>query len=201
MININYIKKYVLLEKLKKHHIDSYHHSKRVAQMSFRFALYMQFTFEKAIMIYNIALLHDIGKARVPVTILNKQYQLNELELSVMKKHVSLDWLNSEDDDLSKIIYLGHLHHERWDGKGYPYGLKFTEIPLESQIISICDAWDAMTNDRAYRKGMKKSYALDLLQEEKYCGQFDPVLLSDFISYMRKYKVFLKEYFLIREPN
>lgn len=186
MKDFNCSKTYDLLDKLKNHHLDSYLHSKRVAEISFQFASYMHFPFEKSVMIFNIALLHDIGKIRVPTSILNKQSRLSESELSCVKKHVRFENLDLADNDLSNVIYLGQLHHERWDGKGYPYGLKLSEIPIESQIISICDTWDAMTYDRIYRKSMEKSYALDVLQKEKHYGQFDPVLLSRFINHMRQ---------------
>ncbi|ELO1776181.1 HD domain-containing protein [Vibrio fluvialis] len=171
---------------LKAHHLDSYKHSIRVAENSFCFAYYLGFSFEHSLKIFNIALLHDIGKIQVPSVILNKKSHLNELELSLVKTHVNLENLDLLEEDIVDIISLGLLHHERWDGKGYPHGLKFSDIPLESQIVSICDTWDAMTCNRIYHKGLKVNYALDILQKEKHLGQFDPILLGRFLSYMRQ---------------
>jgi HD-GYP domain-containing protein (c-di-GMP phosphodiesterase class II) len=76
-------------------------------------------------------------------------------------------------------------HHERWDGGGYPDGLSGEEIPLLARIVAIADAWDAMTGDRIYRKGMTRDGALGILDAEKDSGQFDPTLIRAFIEMIR----------------
>ncbi|XKH00659.1 HD domain-containing protein [Marinobacter nauticus] len=76
-------------------------------------------------------------------------------------------------------------HHERWDGTGYPDGLKGNEIPLLARIVAIADTWDAMTGDRIYRPGMPKAKALSILESEQDQGQFDPELIRVFIRMMK----------------
>jgi putative two-component system response regulator len=79
---------------------------------------------------------------------------------------------------------LGSLHHERWDGNGYPLRLKGAEIPLIGQVLALVDTWDAMTSDRAYRKGMSVEKALRILFEERLKGQFNPLLVDKFIAFV-----------------
>ena len=77
-------------------------------------------------------------------------------------------------------------HHERWDGKGYPEKLAGGEVPLLARIVSIADAWDAMTGDRVYHKGLSTEVAIDILDAEKDDGQFDPELIREFIALIRE---------------
>ncbi|MFW6301589.1 MAG: HD domain-containing phosphohydrolase [Bacillota bacterium] len=129
-----------------------------------------------------LATLHDIGKTYIPEEILNKPGNLTEEEWQLIKEHPergSRIAAASEDfqDIAEEILY----HHERWDGKGYPEGLKGQEIPLLSRIISIVDSFDVMTNERPYSKPMTKE---DAIQELKNCAgtQFDPDLVKIFVS-------------------
>lgn len=100
------------------------------------------------------ALLHDIGKARIPNEILQKPGALTEEEFAIVKKHSVLGYesiINSTNVDKS-IAYMALEHHERWDGKGYPFGKKHTQINPFARIITICDIYDALTSERVYRK-------------------------------------------------
>ena len=85
---------------------------------------------------------------------------------------------------LETATMVGGLHHERWDGNGYPFRLKGDEIPYIAQVLAIVDTWDAMVSDRAYRKGMPNSKAIKILLEEKDKGQFNPNLVELFVTYI-----------------
>lgn len=128
------------------------------------------------------AILHDIGKIGVPEEILNKPSRLTAEEYDVIQSHPLrgyeiLKGIPSYDGILPGILH----HHEKWNGHGYPEGLKEKEIPLNARIIALCDVYDAVTADRPYRKGMSNGDAERLLREEK--GQaFDPELVDIFIS-------------------
>lgn len=109
--------------------------------------------------IYNIALLHDIGKIGIPDNIINKPGKLTDEEFKVIKGHTLTGAkILSEIKSASELIYGAKYHHERYDGKGYPCGLKGEEIPEISAIIAVADAYDAMTSNRSYRKLLPREY-------------------------------------------
>lgn len=127
-----------------------------------------------------LAQFHDIGKVGVPDHILFKPGRLNLEEFEVMKRHTEIGHRIAESSiDLLPIAEFILKHHEHWNGSGYPFGLKGEEIPIECRILSIVDAYDAMTNDRPYRNALSKEAAID---ELKRCAgtQFDPVLVEKF---------------------
>ncbi|MFZ5351893.1 MAG: HD domain-containing phosphohydrolase [Bacillota bacterium] len=129
-----------------------------------------------------LAQFHDIGKVGIPDYILFKPSKLTPEEFEIMKRHTEIGHRIAEASvDLLPIADFILKHHEYWNGKGYPFGIKGEEIPIECRILSIVDAYDAMTNDRPYRKAMSKPEALD---ELKKCSgtQFDPVLTDVFIK-------------------
>lgn len=129
-----------------------------------------------------LAMLHDIGKIAIPDYILGKQDKLSEEEWKVMKGHCEIGYrIAVASPELAHISDLILCHHERWDGSGYPQGLKAEEIPMLSRIISIVDAYDAMTNDRPYHKSISREEAL---AELKRCSgtQFDPHIAAKAIS-------------------
>lgn len=129
-----------------------------------------------------LARLHDIGKITIDDKILNKNGRLTAEEFEMVKKHSEAGYrIALSSLVLSNIAEDILHHHERWDGAGYPEGLKGEEIPLLSRIVSIADAYDAMTNDRPYRKAMDKTEALAELRRERG-QQFDPALVPIFIS-------------------
>lgn len=128
------------------------------------------------------AMFHDIGKIGVPDSILLKPGALDDDEWQVMKKHCDIGFniLNSSANMASVAKYVLH-HHERWDGSGYPSGLKAEEIPLISRMIAIADAYDVMTTDRVYSRSMTPLEAIEELVRCKGT-QFDPELIDHFIS-------------------
>ena len=157
-------------------------HSKNVANLASMLAEKLGLNDEMIKKTYWAALVHDIGKIVVPSSILNKEGKLTIEEFEVIKKHpvYGHDFLSTSSDlrELAKYVLY---HHERWDGKGYPSGLAGEEIPVISRIISVVDAWDAMTSDRPYRKGLSFEKAKSELLEHSGM-QFDPNIVKRFIE-------------------
>ena len=131
------------------------------------------------------AMLHDIGKVAIDDRILNKPGKLNAAEWAIMKRHPEVgSRIAASAQELAPITRFILHHHERWDGQGYPAGLKGEEIPLLSRILAIADAYDAMTEERVYRKALARD---DALREIEDCAgtQFDPRLARLFVRLMR----------------
>lgn len=134
------------------------------------------------------ALLHDIGKIGTPDDILHKIKSLNTAEFSVMKLHpITGAELLSQVEALKPLAPFVKHHHERFDGKGYPDGLKGEDIPLESRIIIVADTFDAMTTTRSYRKGLERRVAL---KELNRCAgsQFDPKIVNVFTTAIENFE-------------
>ena len=128
--------------------------------------------------------LHDIGKIRIPEEVLNKPGRLTDEEFKIMKKHSELGAAIIKDMDFPQDHPLVHTaweicrwHHERWDGKGYPDGLKGEEIPISAQVVSIVDVYDALTSERCYKKAFDHDTAMNMILDGQ-CGQFNPILLK-----------------------
>ena len=128
--------------------------------------------------------LHDIGKIRIPEEVLNKPGRLTDEEFKIMKKHSELGAAIIKDMDFPQDHRLVHTaweicrwHHERWDGKGYPDGLKGEEIPICAQVVSIVDVYDALTSERCYKKAFDHDTAIQMILDGQ-CGQFNPILLK-----------------------
>ncbi|MBS4537620.1 HD-GYP domain-containing protein [Clostridium sp. D2Q-11] len=151
-------------------------HGDRVREYSIEIAKACGLEEEKIKNIDIAALLHDVGKIGIPGKILNKPDKLNYIEYEVIKKHPEFSkQIIEKISGLSHIVDVIHLHHEHYDGNGYPFGLKESEIPIESQIIQLADAFDAMTSDRSYRKAMNKEKAINIIKSESG-KQFHPVV-------------------------
>jgi HD-GYP domain-containing protein (c-di-GMP phosphodiesterase class II) len=128
-------------------------------------------------------LLHDIGKVGIPDSILRKPGKLDDAEYALMKKHPEYGWavlrmLPSFERAALDVLH----HHEMFDGRGYPAGLKETEIPIVSRIVSVIDAFDAMVSSRPYRKGLPHEEAVRRLILASGT-QFDPVVVQCFLSF------------------
>lgn len=150
-------------------------HSERVAEYSRMIAECCGMTEQEQEDIYYIGLLHDIGKIGVPDEIINKTSRLNDEEYAIIKTHpmIGADILEKMSE-LPDIAVGAKYHHERYDGRGYPEGLKGEEIPLIARIIGVADAYDAMTSNRSYRDVLPQSVVREEI--EKCIGtQFDPV--------------------------
>lgn len=137
--------------------------------------------------------LHDIGKVAIPEHILMKPGSLTLDEMTIMKEHtiIGSDTLKaiklrySKNDFVNMGIEICMYHHERWDGRGYPIGLKGEEIPLVARIVTIIDVYDALISERPYKKAMDKDQAL-LIMIENSGKQFDPTLLNIFVDLINK---------------
>ena len=126
--------------------------------------------------------LHDCGKIGIPEAILNKPGALDAEQFDMIKKHPGWGADVARTAQLPEsVVNIALYHHERFDGKGYPNGLKGADIPLEARIVSIADVFDAMTSDRPYRKKLSAKEAMHVLKEGERAS-FDPDLIDMFIS-------------------
>ncbi len=161
-------------------------HSTRVAKCAEEIAKRLGWSEKEVQNIHYVALLHDIGKIGVPDSILNKPTRLNKEEFEIIKKHPVIGGEILKDIRMIKNVTDGALyHHERYDGNGYPYGLKGEEIPFCARIIGIADSYDAMTSNRIYR--LKLSTERVIEEFEKGRGrQFDPNLTDMFVGMLKE---------------
>lgn len=142
-------------------------HSQQVAQLALRFADALSLNETDVFVLRLAGVMHDVGKIGIPESVLLKPTQLNEAEWEIMRQHPVIG-----AEIVGQIIDLGYVakvvrsHHERWDGSGYPDGLRGETIPFHSRILYIADAYDALTSDRAYRKGMSHEQALALIKQQ-----------------------------------
>lgn len=178
---------------------DSYTfgHSMRVAYFSLVTGTEAQLSKEEMYELELSAIFHDIGKIGTPDAVLNKPSRLSEEEFQIMKQHPENSWeILKEYPQFEKVAANARFHHERYDGKGYPLGLKGDDIPVAARIILIADTFDAMTSTRPYRKGLPYEVAFEELIQ--FSGtQFDPNLVKLFIEGMRKEALKGEEEFFI----
>ena len=167
-------------EQLKQHHM-------RVSKICEEIARALSMSYGDLIKLLLAAQLHDIGKLWIPQQILDKPEKLNEEEEKIVKKHVfyGYEYIKSKkmNDTIAEAVLY---HHEHFDGQGY-IGLKGEEIPLFSRIISVADAFDAMTNDRPYRKALSLEEAFEEIKRNSGT-QFDPEIANIFIE-LEVYKI------------
>lgn len=157
-------------------------HTRRVTQMTLELAKMIGIESEQLTHIRRGALLHDMGKLGIPDSILLKPTSLDPDEWELMRQHPQLAY-----DMLYPIEYLRpaldipYCHHEKWDGAGYPRGLKGTEIPLAARLFAVVDVWDALTSDRPYRPAWTKEQALEYIREQSG-RHFDPNAVELFLQ-------------------
>jgi len=159
-------------------------HIKRISKVSYIVSKAMGLDKKFCELILHASPMHDIGKVAIPDHILNKPGRLNEEEWVIMKKHVLYGaQIIGESEfplfQMAKNIAL--YHHERFDGTGYPYGLKGDQIPLEARIVQVADVFDALVSDRPYKVAWTFSEAMEYIEDLKG-EQFDPDVASAFLS-------------------
>jgi PAS domain S-box-containing protein/putative nucleotidyltransferase with HDIG domain len=157
-------------------------HSRRVVELTLILARAMGIKGDELTHIRRGAILHDIGKMGIPDDILRKSGLLTTSERKIVEQHPIYSYeLLSRIPHLEKAIDIPYCHHERWDGSGYPRGLKGEEIPLTARIFSIVDVWDALLSDRPYSKAWSKEEAIELITKESG-KHFDPDVLNMFLK-------------------
>jgi HD-GYP domain-containing protein (c-di-GMP phosphodiesterase class II) len=157
-------------------------HSRRVSQLASATAVALELSPDQVEWVHTGALLHDIGKIGVPDSVLQKPGKLTCEEWAMIKEHPVIGRRILEGvNGLAPFLGAVELHHENWDGSGYPKGQSGEETPVDARIIHVSDAYDAMTSDRPYRKGLTHERALQILREEAGT-QFDPRIVEVFAN-------------------
>ena len=169
---------------------------RRLLEISSRYSI----TAEQQDMIPLASALHDIGKIGIDEKILNKPGKLTPEEFEIMKTHSMLGAKMLHDLDgfaeqplLQTAYEIARWHHERWDGRGYPDGLKGDEIPISAQLVSLADVYDALTSERCYKKAFSHERAVQMIQNGE-CGAFNPLLLQCLTNIQSDLKVELQKH-------
>lgn len=166
--------------------IETYGHTKRVTDMTTNLAKHMNVKNGEIETLRWGTLLHDIGKMGIPDEILLKDSSLSEAEWWVMKKHPAMAYtILFPIFHLRPSLDIPYCHHEKWDGSGYPRGLKGEDIPFHARLFAVVDVWDALTSNRPYRAAWTKEKTLEHIQE-KSGSHFDPHVVEAFLEYMKK---------------
>jgi putative nucleotidyltransferase with HDIG domain len=157
-------------------------HTLRVIDLTMKLAEAVGINNAELVHVRRGALLHDIGKMGVPDAILLKPASLTDEEMIIMRYHpqYAFDML-SPIEHLRPALDIPYYHHEKWDGTGYPHGLKGEEIPLAARLFAIVDVWDALTSERPYRQAWSQEKALEYICKESG-KHFDPNLVEVFLN-------------------
>lgn len=158
-------------------------HGKRVTELATGLAIYMKLADQQITDISTAAILHDIGKIGIHSDILVKTGKLTTDEYDLIKEHPAFTKKILENiSDFAEVVEIAYKHHEFYNGQGYPEGTCGKDIPVESALISIVDAFDAMTTDRSYRKALSKEKAYQILKQESGI-QFNPEIVNAFLKW------------------
>ncbi|MDQ6962042.1 MAG: HD domain-containing protein [Mariprofundaceae bacterium] len=165
---------------------DTHAHSVRVVQLCHDFASFLSLGDQDKRILSIAALFHDVGKIGIPDSIISKEGKLSKEEWKTITKHPKIGKdivkrLKTKDADI--IASVVEHHHEYYNGKGYPNGLKGKKIPLASRVISLLDSYDALTSDRDYRIGMSHEKAISIMKSEVGV-KFDPTLAASFFQHI-----------------
>lgn len=161
-------------------------HSRRLVELSTRLACALGSSEEEIVTLRRGALLHDIGKLAIPDEILLKPGPLTKEERKILEQHpVYAKQMLSQVSFLQPAVEVAYGHHERWDGLGYPKGLKGEQIPLPARIFAIVDQWDALNSDRPYRKAWAREIVIAYLKDNK--GKiYDPRIVDVFLTLVQE---------------
>jgi len=168
------------LEKFKQHDYRTFIHAVNVALLSALTGMRLGYQGEALKELTLGALLHDLGKLHIPCEILNKPGSLSEVEFKIIKQHPLMGGEMLKNTHLlPNVMATIKEHHERWNGKGYPYGLRGNDIHTDAQIVAVADVYEALTADRPYRKGLPPYHALEMIIA--WSGKdFNPKLVQAF---------------------
>ncbi|MFP8784217.1 HD-GYP domain-containing protein [Planococcus plakortidis] len=173
-------------EKVEQKDRYTFNHSARVANYAVKTAAKLKLTRDHMESLFLASILHDIGKINIPEEILKKPSKLTDEEFDLVKKHPGDGADMIRDTPYKDIADIVEQHHERVNGRGYPFGLKGEEILIEAKIIGVCDTFDAMTEDRAYRSAFTAQYAMEELErligiqyDEEVVKAFKQVLMEE----------------------
>ena len=157
-------------------------HSDRVARITVRLAKELGHSTEDLSTMYMAGLLHDIGKIGIDDNVLRKPGRLTNAEFEHIKLHPELGChILADIKEFEKVLPAVRHHHEQWDGRGYPHGLAGTAIPGIARIVAVADAFDAMTSDRPYRKGMDEARVNQIFRDGAG-GQWDAEVLNAYFA-------------------
>lgn len=161
-------------------------HSERVTEYALIIAKELGFSASECDDLHHAGLLHDLGKVSIPAEILNKTGKLTDEEYSLMKSHPSEgDRIIEPIKAFKNIRPIVKQHHERWDGKGYPDGLKGNQIHPSARVLAVADVYDALYSDRPYRSGWPLENVIDYLKEESGKA-FDPIVVQALLKSLHK---------------
>jgi putative two-component system response regulator len=177
---------FALAQTVEQRDKETGNHCQRLAALSVALGSAIGLPDEDLLALYRGGFLHDIGKVAVPDAILFKRGELNEEEWAVMRSHT---WKGEEIcrpmRSLRPVLPIIRNHHERWDGSGYPDGLKGEDIPLLARILQLADIFDALTSQRSYKEAFPVDDAIRQLRHEAEIGWRDPELVSVFCEVVR----------------
>lgn len=181
---------YVLMEMMESTSDETGQHIRRVAESSRLLAHYTDYLSEEdESIIFHAAPMHDIGKIAIPREILNKPGRLTEEEFQIMKTHTekAKEFLkNSQRRLLKAASIIAYQHHEKWNGTGYPQGLKGEEIHIYGRIVALADVFDALTHKRLYKKEWTINDAVEYIKSHDGT-QFDPALVKIFLKHLPEF--------------
>lgn len=162
--------------------VETEEHTRRVTELALKFAVLCGVASNDLKNIRRGALLHDIGKIGVPDNILNKKEELTDEDLRLIRLHpVHAYNLLHPVSYLHSALDIPYCHHEKWDGTGYPQGIKGTTIPFSCRLFAIVDVWDALLSDRPYRPALTVEKAMEYLQGQSG-KHFEPRLVDVFLN-------------------
>ncbi len=158
-------------------------HSTRVGEISTAFASFLGFSRKEQEQMRKAGILHDIGKIGVSTDLLCKDGRLTGDELEAVKRHTVIgEEICRPLVSVRGILPVIRSHHERWDGRGFPDGLRGEEIPVSARMLSLADSFDAMVSKRPYREGRAAFSVVRVFKDEKHSGQWDPSLVEHFVE-------------------
>jgi putative two-component system response regulator len=181
---------FILAEVIESYSLETGYHIKRVAEISKQLAHYhSSLDIDDEKMIYYASAMHDIGKVAVPQHILSKPTSLDEEEFEIVKRHPAVGYEilhKSSNNLLQKASIIAYEHHERYDGSGYPRGLKGDEIDIYGRIVALADVFDAITHKRCYKEAWDMPKAIDYIIEQRGF-HFDPYIVDIFLDNLNEF--------------